>query len=85
MSIRSILSHKFGGVFSRDNLPDLAEYAKFYVCNTDSSSEPGDHWVVLHAAVEGGEYFDSLGGAINHDEFAQFLGREYRYVSVQTQ
>ena len=29
------------------------------------------------------EYFDSLGGAISHDEFAQFLGVEYRYVSVQ--
>ena len=80
-----VLSPKFGGVFSRDNLPDLAEDAKFYVCNTDPSSEPGDHWVVLHAAAEGGEYFDSLGGAINHDEFAQFLGGEYRYVSVQTQ
>ena len=80
-----VLSPKFGGVFSRDNLPDLAEDAKFYVSNTDPSSEPGDHWVVLHAAAVGEEYFDSLGGAINHDEFAQVLGREYRYVSVQTQ
>ena len=34
-----VLSPKFGGVFSRDNLPDLAEDAKFYVCNTDPSSE----------------------------------------------
>ena len=31
------------------------------------------------------DYFDWLGGAINHDEFSQFLGGEYRYVSVQTQ
>ena len=30
-------------MFSRDNLPDLAEVAMFYVCNTDPSSEPGDH------------------------------------------
>ena len=59
-----VLSPKFGGVFSRDNLPDLAEDAKFYVCNTDPSSEPGGHWVVLHAAAESGKYFDSLGGAI---------------------
>ena len=63
----------------------MAEDAKCYVCNTDLSSKPGDHWVVLHAAAEGWEYFDSLGGAINHDEFAQFLDGEYRYVSVQTQ
>ena len=70
-----VLSSKFGGVFSRDNLPDFAENAKFYVCNTDPSSEPGDHWVVLHAA-EGREYINSLGGAISQDEFAQFLGGE---------
>ena len=38
-----LLSPKFGGVFSRENLPDLAEEFKFYVCNTDPSSEPGDH------------------------------------------
>ena len=53
-----VMSPKVGGVFSRDNLPDLVEDAKLYVCNTDPSSEPGDHWVVLHAVVEGGEYFD---------------------------
>ena len=69
-----VLSPKFGGVFSRDNLPDLAVDAKFHVCNTDPSLEPGDHWVVLHAAAEGGEYFDSLGDAINNNEFATFLG-----------
>ena len=34
-----VLSPKFEGVFSRDNLPDLAEDAKFYVCNTYPSSE----------------------------------------------
>ena len=53
------------------------------MCNTDPSSEPGDHGVVLHAAAEGGEYFDLL--AIRHDEFTQFIGGKYRYVSVQTQ
>ena len=46
--------------------------------HTDPSSEPGDYWVVLHVAEEGGEYLDSHGGAISHDEFAQFLGVEYR-------
>ena len=34
----------------------------------------GDHWVVLHVAAEGEEYFESLGGAISHDEFVQFVG-----------
>ena len=41
--------------------------------------------MVLHAAAERREYFDSIGGVINHYEFALFLGGEYRYVSVQTQ
>ena len=80
-----VLSPKFGRVFSRDNVPYLAEEYKFCVCNTDPSSESGDHWVVLHAAAEGGKYFDSLGCAISHDEFAQFIGVKYRYVSVQSQ
>ena len=41
---------------------------------------------MLHTAAEGGKCFDSLGGAINHDVFAQFVGGEYRrYVSVLTQ
>ena len=48
------MSPKFGGVFSRNNLPDLAENAKFYVCNTDPLSEYGNQWVVLHAAAGGG-------------------------------
>ena len=80
-----VLSPIFGEVFSRDNLLYLAEEYKLYVCNTDPSSVPGDRWVVLHVEAEGGEFFDSHGGPISHDEFAQFLGGEYRYVSVQTQ
>ena len=66
-----ILAPKFRGVFSRDNLPDLAEEYIFNVCTTDPLKKMGDHWVVLHATWVG-EYFDSLGG-------------EYRYVSLQTQ
>ena len=76
-----VLSPRFEGVFSRDNLPDLSEEYKLYVYNTDPLSEPGDHWVVLHAAAEDGQYFDSIDGAISHNEFAQFLCGEY----VQTQ
>ena len=58
---------------------------KFSVCNTDPSSEPGDHWVVLHVTGGVGEYFNSLGRVICHYEFSQFLGGEYRYESVQIQ
>ena len=75
---------QIGRVFFRDILPDFAKEYKFYECNTGPSSEPGDHWVVLHAVAEGGKYSDSLSGAKRHDKFAQFLGGEYRYVSVQT-
>ena len=53
------------------------------MCNTAPSSEPGDYWVVLYAATEGGEY--SFGGVVRHNEFTKFFGGEYSYVSVQTQ
>ena len=54
------------------------------VCNTDPSSEHGDHWS-LHTTEGVAENFDSLCGAISHDEFGQFLDADYIYVSVQTQ
>ena len=80
-----LLRHKFGGVYSRDTLPIFAENDTFYVCNTDASFLPGKHWVVMYMIDNCREYFDSLGGRINEEEFIQFLGGHYNYVLVQTQ
>ena len=80
-----MLRHKFGGVYSRDTLPIFPENDTFYVCNTDASFLPGKHWVVTCMIDNCREYFDSLGGRINEEEFIQFLGGHYNYVLVQTQ
>jgi hypothetical protein len=47
------------GVFSVDTLPDKP---RLLVCNTDPSSKPGSHWIVIFTDSKGrGEYFDSIG------------------------
>jgi hypothetical protein len=49
----------FQGVFSVDTLPDKP---RLLVCNTDPSSKPGSHWIVIFTDSKGrGEYFDSFG------------------------
>jgi hypothetical protein len=49
----------FQGVSSVDMLPDKP---RLLICNTDSSSKPGSHWIVIFTDSKGGgEYFDSFG------------------------
>ena len=50
----------FDGVFSCDRLPSRP---RLFVANTESSSEPGEHWIAVYVADDGsyGDYFDSLG------------------------
>jgi hypothetical protein len=49
----------FQGVFSCDTLPTTP---RLLVCNTDPSSEPGEHWIAIYVDKNGrGEYFDSFG------------------------
>lgn len=49
----------FQGVFSSDTLP---RNPRLLICNTDPSSEPGQHWIAIHVDEYGrGEYFDSFG------------------------
>lgn len=50
----------FRGVFPRDKLPPFRDGA--YVINTDSSKEPGEHWVAVYGTPYHVEYFDSYGG-----------------------
>jgi len=56
----------FDDVYSIDTLP--ARLCGLLVCNTQSSKEPGDHWICIlveeDAAV--GEFFDSLGRPPNN-------------------
>ena len=82
--INSILSrhyhtkYYYHGCFSFDTLPRRVEkYPSFYVCNTASSKERGEHWLLIGftARENKGELFDSLGGreGSHPREIYQFL------------
>ena len=48
------------GVFAPDQLP-TKEFPGAYIVNTDTSSQPGQHWVAFFTTEEGTECFDSFG------------------------
>lgn len=52
----------FRGVYASDALPFSSPRQSLYVCNTDPSDEPGEHWVVIYVeSAERADYFDSFG------------------------
>ena len=64
------------GVFARDLLPTDVNYPSGYVCNTHTSSQPGEHWVAIFIDHDGvGEYFDSFGLPPLHASFEMFMNR----------
>ena len=58
-----LLSTIVKGVYSSDTLPSkIDSYPSAYVCNTDTSHLPGEHWVVFWMdSPQKAEFFDSLG------------------------
>ena len=64
----------FRGVYACDELPDRASANSLYVCNTDPSDRPGEHWVVIYFDdASRGEYFDSFGLHPSIASFEKFL------------
>lgn len=62
------------GVIPRSGLPQrITKYPAAFVCNTDSSDDPGEHWVAIYVTEHCGEYFDSFGKPPSHVEFRLFL------------
>jgi len=52
----------FRGVYSSDELPVTTPTSSLYVINTDPSTKPGEHWVVVYIGVKRHcDYFDSFG------------------------
>ena len=47
------------GVFAADQLP-TKEFPGAYIVNTDTSSQPGQHWVAFFTTEKGTECFDSF-------------------------
>ncbi|KAF8791612.1 hypothetical protein HNY73_006453 [Argiope bruennichi] len=62
----------FRGVFASDTIPILKEKSAIVV-NTDTSSEPGSHWLAFYLESDNLEFFDSYGnppefyGRLFHD------------------
>ena len=56
------VGHKFLGVFSADQFPELRNFPCCYVINTDPAHLPGKHWVAYyHSSPNSHEFFDSYG------------------------
>lgn len=74
-----LLSKTVRGVFSPDTLPSRVNtYPSAYICNTDPSHLPGQHWVVVWMETpRKAEFFDSLGQCPEHydDRIKDFIIR----------
>ena len=59
------LKYKFVGTFPADFIPKLSKNT-FCIINTDNSSQPGEHWIMV-ANFDGTVYYgDSMGKPIHH-------------------
>jgi hypothetical protein len=64
----------FRGVYACDELPRMATTTSLYVCNTDPSTKPGEHWVVIYFdGKRRAEFFDSFGMHPSVRTFETFL------------
>jgi hypothetical protein len=63
----------YRGTYACDELPSKASEG-VYVCNTDNSEQPGEHWIAIYIGELGNvEYFDSYGFPPMNTYFIQFL------------
>lgn len=63
----------FRGVFPLDYI-EACHRPGIYICNTDPSHLPGEHWIVIGLSEHNtAEYFDSFGQPPQHTQFKNFL------------
>lgn len=92
--IRRILSHNtlvkshFCGVYAADKLPSKDIAKGVYIVNTDTSSQPGSHWISIFLN-ESNEafYFDSYGLPPLESHHVKFLNRarKWKYNRIRLQ
>ena len=65
----------YGGVLPVDRLPihRLRRTPRLYIINTDDSSGPGEHWVLVYFKNSRGIYFDSYGFDVQDFRIKDFL------------
>ena len=58
---------------ANDTLPEVVStYPSAFVCNTQNSDQPGEHWVAMYVD-EIGDYFDPNGQKPQQSEFTNFI------------
>jgi hypothetical protein len=58
---KSLLGHKFQGIFTADKLPKLTKTQPYAIVNLDSSWEEGSHWIALAKSGKKVIFYDSFG------------------------
>lgn len=67
-------SRHFYGVYPQERLPPVVRLPFSFVCNTDESSRPGEHWVAFFFDEGGyGSYYDPLGLPPLYQEWEDYL------------
>lgn len=69
----AIKNKQFFGAFSRDEVPNIKARPAGFIVNTDSSSEPGEHWVAIYLIDGTSEYFDPFGFPPLHHTTQKFM------------
>lgn len=95
--IRTLINKKikyaekyFGGVYASDMLPKVEfSLLRAFIVNTQTSSEPGEHWVAMYIdAKRTGEFFDSYGlppVTQKHRDFLDLHCKRWSYNKVPLQ
>jgi len=58
---KSLLGHKFQGIFTADKLPKLTKTQPYAIVNLDSSWQEGSHWIALAKSGKKVIFYDSFG------------------------
>ena len=68
------LKQIFVGIYPRDLLPKtIRKRPAIIIINTDVSSGPGQHWVVVYLGLSSAEYFDSYGLNVQSLDILTFI------------
>ena len=81
---RDLICRKiFYDVYPANKNLKLCSLPALIVCNTDSSSRPGEHWIVLYVDESYiGEYFDSVGRFVLDVNCTDWIWNEKQSQSV---
>jgi len=82
----SILNEQMVGVFACDKIPRKSHKNACFISNTQTSTEPGEHWVCFYTNDENVfTYFDSYGrNPFENENFKRFLKTAKSFIANNT-